>query len=167
MDKQPHILFRANRILRRTAFNLCKILLVVQVLATTVTFMGRYVFGYTPPWGEATAVICFVWISLLGAGLAIRGDLHMKMTVTESFLPTPAIKAMDAVANLGILVFAVFMLVGGIQMTLLAAKNILPGLYIKSSWLYVSLPVAGVISLLSLLGRLDRRGNADAGEDAL
>jgi TRAP-type C4-dicarboxylate transport system permease small subunit len=155
-----NIFYRICNILRQTLLSLCKILLILQVLITAYCVFGRYVLNSSPAWGETAANMCFVWIALIGAGLAVRDDLHMKITLTEHILPAAIVKILDAIATAAILLFAAFMLIKGYSAVLFAAGNTLPGMNIKSSWLYLSIPVAGGMIVLSVMERLFRKKEA-------
>jgi TRAP-type C4-dicarboxylate transport system permease small subunit len=135
-------------------FSLCKVLLILQVLITVYAVICRYIFTSSPAWGETAANMCFVWIGLTGAGLAVRHDLHMKITLTEHFLPKIAVKVLDIFASIAILLFAIFMITKGFSTVLLAAGNTLPGMNLKSSWLYLSVPVSGCMIVFSLAARV-------------
>lgn len=129
----------------------CKILVIVQVVVSIYNFAGRYFFNKTPAWGEETALLCLVWVALLSAALAVRDELHLRVTIIEEVLPPKIIKGLDILARCSILAFAIFMITEGIKLTLLTSANILPGLRINSSWLYLAVPVGGIILLIAVL----------------
>ncbi len=133
--------------------NLCKVLLVVQVLACATVFVGRYVVGSTPAWADPVAMLCMVWLCVLSSALAVRDDAHLRITVIDKFLSPRAMKALNGLAALVVFVIAVFMVHSGGLLTQLTTRNKLPGLGIPTAWMTVVLPLTGVAYLLALLYR--------------
>ncbi|MCD8140957.1 MAG: TRAP transporter small permease [Planctomycetaceae bacterium] len=133
--------------------NLCKVLLVVQVLACATVFVGRYVVGSTPAWADPVAMLCMVWLCILSSALAVRDDAHLRITVIDKFLSARALKALNALTALIVLVIAVFMVYSGGLLTQLTTRNKLPGLGIPTAWMTVVLPITGVAYLVALLYR--------------
>ena len=65
-------------------------------------------------------------------------------------LPKKVIKIIDNLDQLVTLTFAVFLVYAGVRVTELSMMSILPGIGIKSAWLYASLPVTGAALLIAL-----------------
>jgi TRAP-type C4-dicarboxylate transport system permease small subunit len=122
----------------------CKICLALQVLIVCIVVFGRYLLNWTPGWGETSALLCMVWFSLMSASLGILEDRHLRITLTELFLPPPLIRIFDCLSLLVIFLFSLFMIVFGYNMAVLSGLNILTGMNIKSSWLFAAVPVSGV-----------------------
>ena len=52
---------------------ICKILLIVDILITTMSVVGRYVpFIPDPAWSEEVVLTCMSYMAVLSAALAIR-----------------------------------------------------------------------------------------------
>ena len=52
---------------------ICKILLIADILITTMSVIGRYVpFIPDPSWSEEVVLTCMSYMAVLSAGLAIR-----------------------------------------------------------------------------------------------
>lgn len=136
---------------------LCKLMMIAQIICVTVVVIGRYVFNSTPAWGEEATLLCLVWIALLSAAISVREERHMKVTVIEYLVPKKLIPWMDTLALFGLLAFAVLMIIHGAKLTQLTGMSILPGLRIKSSWLYGSVPASSMVLLVAVLERLAAR----------
>ena len=136
---------------------LCKLMMIAQIVCVTIVVVGRYVFNNTPAWGEEATLLCLVWIALLSAAISVREERHMKVTVIEYMVPQKVVPALDTLALFGLLMFAVLMIIHGAKLTQLTAMSILPGLRIKSSWLYGSVPASSVVLLVAVLERLVSR----------
>ena len=141
------------RVLYGVIMTLCKLLLVAQVLVVSWVVFGRFVLNKTPSWGEEGALLCMVWFCLMSATLAIKDDSHLKITVIDMILPGKVVKFLDHANYVLIFVFALFMLIEGVKLTQLTMLNVMPGLGIKSSWLFAAIPVTGAALILALIDK--------------
>lgn len=95
---------------------LCKVLLVIDILITTMSVTGRYVsFIPDPAWSEEVVLTCMSYMAVLSAALAIRRGAHIRMTALDRYLPSGLIKALDIIADLAVLALALIMIVVGWQ----------------------------------------------------
>lgn len=134
--------------------NLCKILMIVQILSVTIVVVGRQVFGRTPVWGEELTLFSMVWASLLGASVLLKNDGHIAVTVLDNYLSEKAIKALDLLSYLFLGFYAVIMVIYGLKLVELTGLNMMPALKIKSSWLYGAMPVSAVLMVIILLEKI-------------
>lgn len=139
--------------------NLCKVFLVVQVLACAVVFVGRYIIGATPAWADPVAMLCMVWLCVLSSSLAVREDSHLRITVVDKYLSPRVLNALNALTSLIIFGIAIFMVYYGWQLVQLTSRNRLPGLGVPSSWMTVVLPLTGIAYLVALLYRWRNRND--------
>jgi TRAP-type C4-dicarboxylate transport system permease small subunit len=89
-------------------------------------------------------------MSLISAALAIRQDTHIRMTIIDFILPEKGVEILKGLAHLCIFAFSFFMIIYGWKFSMLAGKNVITGVGIKSMWLYLAVPIAGVA--LALMG---------------
>ena len=129
----------------------CKICLAMQVLIVCFIVLGRRVFNWTPCWGETSALLFMVWFSLMSASMGILEDRHLRITLTELFLPPGVIKAFDTLSLIVMVLFSLFMMSAGFDMAVLSKLNILAGMSIKSSWLFSAIPVSGLAIFLGCI----------------
>jgi len=122
----------------------CKLCFIGMVVITSYVVFGRFVLNKSPVWGEPIVLMCMVYMSLISASLAIRKDTHIRMTIIDLFVPEKVIAVCKACAQVMIFGFSIFMIFNGWQFAMLAGKNVITGVGIKSMWLYLSVPVAGV-----------------------
>lgn len=81
---------------------LCKILLIADILITSMSVLGRYVsFIPDPAWSEQMVLTLMVYMAVLSATLAIRNGAHIRMTVFDAKLPKNVVKVLDVVAGYG------------------------------------------------------------------
>lgn len=125
----------------------CKILLVVDILITTMAVMGRYIpFIPDPSWSEEIVLTCMSYMAVLSAALAIRRGAHIRMTALDSYLPENLKKSLDILADLAVFALAIVMIVVGWKYaTGIGAKGSYVSLpKLSRFWMYFPVPLAGV-----------------------
>ena len=96
---------------------ICKILLIVDILITTMSVVGRYVpFIPDPAWSEEVVLTCMSYMAVLSAALAIRRGAHIRMTAFDVYLPKIAVKVLDILADLAVCILDLIILVLGMIM---------------------------------------------------
>ncbi|MDO5417591.1 MAG: TRAP transporter small permease [Lachnospiraceae bacterium] len=130
---------------------ICKILLIVDILITTMAVAGRYIpFIPDPSWSEEVVLTCMSYMAVLSAALSIRRNAHIRMTALDVYLPKKLIKFLDILADAAVLALAVIMIVVGWKYaTGIGAKGSyvsMPG--VSRFWMYFPVPLAGVAMLV-------------------
>ncbi len=134
-------------------YKICCVLLACQVLIVSGVAASRYLLKYTPPWGENLALICMVWFCLLSSAVAISGDLHLKVTLIDSFISDRTRTIMDLCDLVLVFIFGVVMLFGSFGLIELTSRNIMSGLGVPSSVLYAVIPVTGLAFIVATIDR--------------
>ena len=63
---------------------ICKLLLIADIIITTMSVIGRYVpFIPDPAWSEEVVLTCMSYMAVLSAALAIRRGAHIRMTQSD------------------------------------------------------------------------------------
>jgi len=135
----------------RVVLFLCKLLLVVDILITTMAVAGRYIsFIPDPAWTEEVVLTCMSYMAVLSAALAIRRGSHIRMTAFDKYLPKRVIKFLDILSDIAVLSLGLIMLfVGWRYATTLGGR----GLYVSMPWLsrfwmYFPVPLAGLAMII-------------------
>jgi TRAP-type transport system small permease protein len=132
----------------------CKLAFIAMVGITSYVVVNRFFIKHSLVWGEPVVLMCMVYMSLISAALAIRKDTHIRMTVIDFVAPEKVIAVMRGAAQVAIFGFGLFMIVYGWKVSMLAGRNIMTGVGIKSLWLYFACPVSGVAMCLMEIERL-------------
>ena len=130
---------------------ICKLLLIVDILITTMAVLGRYIpFIPDPAWSEEVVLTCMSYMAVLSAALAIRRGAHIRMTAFDTYLPKGLVKFLDILADSGVLVLSVIMIVVGWQYAAgLGAKGSYVSMpKVSRFWMYFPVPLAGVAMLI-------------------
>lgn len=126
----------------------CKLCFIGMVALTSYVVFNRYVIKNALTWGEPVVLMFMVYMSLISAALAIRKDTHIRMTIIDFVVSEKAVNVMKALAQISIFAFSIFMITDGIKFAKLASRNIMTGVCIRSMWLYIAVPIAGVAMAL-------------------
>ena len=93
---------------------ICKVLLIADILITSMSVAGRYIsFIPDPAWSEEVVLTLMSYMAVLSAALAIRRGAHIRMTALDVYLPKKLIRALDILNDIFVLVLAVVMIVVG------------------------------------------------------
>lgn len=137
--------------------NICKLLLVADILITSWIVLARYVTVIPAPnWGEELILTLMSYMAVLSAALAIKRNAHIRMTSFDRYLPEKVVITLDLIADIAVLVLAIIMLVIGWQYAInIGAK----GSYISMPWLsrfwmYFPVPLAGVAMIFFEIERI-------------
>ena len=126
---------------------ICKILLIVDILVTSMAVLGRYVsFIPDPAWSEQVVLTCMVYMAVLSATLAIHTTSHIRMTVFDQYLPPKVVKTLDVVADIAVMVLGYILLTKGIEvcqspLAKFGKYESLP--WLSRVWMYIPIPLAG------------------------
>ena len=168
----PAALMRAGCValwlLRRIVDIAVLLLLAYMACAVMAQVIGRYFFNYSIAWSEETATFAQVWLTLLGAGVAMRYNQH----VGVDFLIQKAQIAVQRLFNGAAFLLGVWFLgvviVGSLSMFSIGLMVKSPALRLPMAIPYAALPVGFAYFLIefaiSTLPRVLRPGSTSPQE---
>lgn len=130
---------------------LCKILLITDILITTMSVAGRYIpFIPDPAWSEEVVLTCMSYMAVLSAALAIRRGAHIRMTALDRYLPKKLVMCLDVLADIAVLILAlIMMVVGWSYASGIGAKGSYVSMpWLSRFWMYFPVPLAGLAMLI-------------------
>ena len=134
------------------------VIVLLVFCLTAVTFaqvVTRYGLGDPLIWSEELARYLFVWVSMIGAALAIREGGHFGLDLLIRRMP--AFRPILApVVTTVMIVFLVIFLKTGIDETRLASMQIAMTFPMRMQWAYLALPVGAGLMLFHLAVHLVR-----------
>ncbi|MBC7122855.1 MAG: TRAP transporter small permease [Thermotoga caldifontis] len=118
--------------------------LMFMVIIVFYQVVARYFFNRPPKWTEEIALVTMIWIAMLGAGIGLKNDIHMRVEVFLSVFPIKLQRIVE---------IAIMLLIGyfGIQMTrytitmVQRLPNRLAATGISVAWMYLPIAVCGVL----------------------
>jgi TRAP-type C4-dicarboxylate transport system permease small subunit len=148
------------RTLRRVVDGLVVVVFGYMVLAVVAQVAGRYLPGVALGNAVESATFAQIWLTTLGAGLALRtGAIFSLDTVTRhlSLGPARAFSLIIAAISLG---FVAVMVYGGILLTMQGTGQRSPVLLIPMWTIFISIPVGMTLLGIEIVVRVIERWNA-------
>lgn len=124
---------------------------IVIFIITTYTVFTRYVLNIVPSWSEEIPRYLLVWITYLGAGLAIKFKEHISLDVFFNLMPLRARQVGHFFLNGLVAIVAVIMVVYGIGLVNHFGEDLMESIPVTNFWLYLAMPVSGTLMLLYLV----------------
>jgi len=146
-----------DKLLVKAADLVSVICLSVMTVIVGWQVFGRFVLNDTPKWSEQLAGILMVYLTLIGAAVAVRNDGLIALDAFLAKFPVRVQIAFRLLIELLILAFALMMIVYGTRMAELVEAWTVPTLGISRSVNYWGFPVAGVMMLVFTLRRIASR----------
>jgi len=115
----------------------------------------RYVFQRPNPWSEELSRFGFIWLSMLGAALAVELRTHFVFDQLVGRLRPRLQMVMRICSTAFVAAMAIGLIVFGIELVDLASSQRSPALNLPISWIYASVPIAGLLMLLHITAAID------------
>jgi TRAP-type C4-dicarboxylate transport system permease small subunit len=130
---------------------ICKILLIADILITSMAVAGRFIsFIPDPAWSEEIVLTLMSYMAVLSAALAIRRGSHIRMSAFDRYLPKKLILVLDVLSDISVIVLSLVMITVGwkyaVQIGSRGSYVSMPNL--SRFWMYFPIPVAGAAMLI-------------------
>lgn len=123
-------------------------LLGFMVVLGVWQIVTRYVFNKPSVLTEELLIYSFVWMGLLGAAYVFGKREHMRMSFFAEKFSASGQFYISLITEIAVLIFAVLVLVwGGMNIVSLGMGQISPSLGIPMGYLYIALPLSGVLTV--------------------
>ncbi|MDK3017813.1 TRAP transporter small permease [Pseudodonghicola flavimaris] len=119
------------------------------VVGTNVAL--RYLTNNSLPWADEAARYMMIWMTFVGAGLALRGGMHVAITNLQDSLPKPAQRLLRGLIVLLLLVFFGFMVWVSWQYMQRMQYQKTPALRLSFKYIYAAMPIGFGLLILHLL----------------
>lgn len=151
---------RSPRSLRRIAANVLEIavgaMLVAICVIVFVNVFFRYFLHIGLGWSEELARYLQVWMTFLGATVAVKRWAHFQLTIVDQVIPGAARRFTRVFAILVVMLLAAIMIKHGIDITRVTWNQASPVLGWPIGYLYLMAPVSGVLMELYAFRHLVR-----------
>lgn len=152
-------------------FKLAEVTLVVMLSTMVVMVFGNVVLRYCFNDGiivsEELSRFLFIWITFLGAVIAMRENAHLGLDSVVRMLPRVGKKACFAISNLLMLVCCMLMFYGTWRQHHINATTMSAVLELPMSWVYGVGYVASISMGLMIVGKLIRLATGKISDDEL
>lgn len=118
------------------------------IVFTNVTM--RYLTNYSLTWGEEVARYLMIWMTFLGAGMALRIGGLVAIGNFQEMLGTRAQRVLRALILLMLLVFFVVMIWMGIDYMERARFQVTPATRVSFSYIYAAMPIGFTLLIIHM-----------------
>ncbi|MBT9430256.1 MULTISPECIES: TRAP transporter small permease [Symbiopectobacterium] len=133
---------------------LAGLLVLAEIIVLLSGVISRYVFHAPLVWSDEVATIGFVWLTMLGAVIALRRGQHMRITALVSHLSEDKRAFVEALAMGVSLAFLILIFEPAWEYALEELIVVTPALEISVFWRAASIPVGITLMLITMLLRL-------------
>lgn len=153
-----------NRILVRFETVAVGVLATAVCMVVLVQVLMRYVVVLPNPWSEEVSRFAFLWMSLLGASLAVEHRAHFRFDRVVRGLPDAWRRGIEGGARFVTLGFALLLIGAGIALMELTWSERSAALGLPIAGVYAAAPASGVFMVIHLLaGRAGEGGRGERG----
>jgi TRAP-type C4-dicarboxylate transport system permease small subunit len=148
-------MIRFNAALNRIIGGFLVFLMVAMVLDVCWQVFTRYALNNPSSFTEELAGFFLIWIGLLGGAYAFQTRAHLGIDLVTYRLKGTGRRVVDILINTCVLCFAVLVMgIGGLRLVrlTLALKQISPSLAIPMGYVYIVIPLSGILIALYALG---------------
>ena len=135
------------------------LLLLAEIGIMGSSVVARYVFHAPLVWTDELASILFLWLSMLGAVVALRRGEHMRMTGLVSRCGPRVTRLLEALALTAPVALLLLILPDALDYAQDEAIVVSPALEISNAWRAAALPVGVALMLPVSLARMVRLGD--------
>jgi TRAP-type C4-dicarboxylate transport system permease small subunit len=123
---------------------------VMTAIIIIQVFM-RYIFLYSLSWSEEVARYLMIWVSFLGASLALKHGFHIGVEFVINRISGKMRGWINLIAKVGILVFLIYFTIGGFRVSWAVRDQDSPALLFSMAYAYLSAPMGGLFMIIQLL----------------
>ena len=125
---------------------------MVAVVGTNV--FCRYILGNALPWGEEVAKGLLVWLTFLGAAVAMRDMEHPAFDYLVHALPKRAVPIFSAFSQVIVVLMTLLLIYWSTEVTIKIRLWVMPATGISRSLVYAACPVGSFFLFLYALRSL-------------
>jgi len=129
------------RLLERTT----AVLLSAIAFIVALEVVCRYILNVSLPWSEEISRYLFIWMSFLGAGVALKRGAHISVDSLVTRLSEPGRRRIENLVAVLVFAFALLLLYQGIltMPAMIGQYSITMGFSL--GWVYVAVPAGGLL----------------------
>lgn len=126
--------------------------------------VARYVFQFSLTWSEELGRYIFVWMTFLGMTVAYRAGAHVALDIICAMLKNCARKTLETINDILVIILASAIVISGYNLFLLGMRQKSPALKLPMQWVYIIVPISGLLLLFFALRILWLRHKKSGGE---
>ncbi|MDR1242765.1 MAG: TRAP transporter small permease [Deltaproteobacteria bacterium] len=123
----------------------------IMVLVMLYQIVLRYCFSSANVWAEELTRFIFVWVTTLGASVAIRRNVHLRVDLVVDFLKPRPRFILQIITYTLILLFLIYLFQLGVDLMSRTMINKSAGLRLPMAYPYAAIPVGAAFMILSCI----------------
>ena len=145
---------RLSHWLNRLSETVCCGFLMAMTIIVVLQVVCRYLLGTALTWSEEFARYGLVWITFLGAGIALKRRAHMGLQAIVGFFSPRVQYAVQVFAIISVIGFLVIAAVKGIELALFNMKQHSPAMGLPMGLVYLAIPSGCLVMLVHALDQV-------------
>ncbi|AVF41970.1 TRAP transporter large permease subunit [Pandoraea apista] len=145
-----------NRAVMKVTEAAAVLLVVAETLILLAGVISRYGFDNPLTWSDELAQILFIWLSMLGAVLALDRGEHMRLSAIVNKLPAAWRDWFQTMAALTVCVFVALIIMPAYTHAIEQMDITTPALEIPDGLRAAALPVGAALMLIAAISRMAR-----------
>lgn len=117
---------------------------IVLIFLTFFQVCSRYIFQAPITFSEEMGRFLFIWMSLLGAAIAMKHDKHIRLDLFQGRMHPLFRHLFDAIVFLLILGFSALVMIQGIKLSGATTRQIAPVSRIPMAYMYLIVPISAL-----------------------
>jgi len=154
------VLIAIKKVLDRLLEVLVMVVMAVLVLDVLWQVFTRLALRSPSTWTEELAIFMLIWVSLLGAAVALGRGAHLGIDYFVGKLPERIRLATEVLVFLSVAVFSLLvMILGGVDLVSsnLELGQVSPAMHVKMGYVYLAVPISGFfLTLYAIVGVAER-----------
>jgi TRAP-type C4-dicarboxylate transport system permease small subunit len=114
----------------------------------------RYLLGSPLVWSEELARYLFVWVTMIGAAVAVRLGQHYGLDILTKGLPDRLKALVSFLASAIIAIVAASLIWHGVKEAVGAMNHVASSLEMRMVWFYAAIPIGGALMLWHVFARM-------------
>ncbi|UOQ49852.1 TRAP transporter small permease [Gracilibacillus caseinilyticus] len=137
-----------RKYLNRTIEIITTTLLMVMVAVTSWQVISRYILNNPSSVTDEFLRFSLIWFSLLAGAYVVGKKGHIAITFLHDRVKSETKKRwLEIIVQISFILLAIIMVTGGTKAVSLTMAQISPSLHLPMGYVYLALPVSGVIIL--------------------
>lgn len=132
---------------------LIAVLLAVMSIVIFMQVVYRYIFRASLPWSEEFGRYILVYLTFLGASVAVKKNSHIGVEMIVKLLPRSLAKVIEWVANVISLAFFAILIVYGSKVVKITMTQLSPAMHVKMGYIYMAVVIGAVLMTIHLIAR--------------
>jgi TRAP-type transport system small permease protein len=143
------------------------VLMMVMTSLVLLNVVTRYGFQFSVTWAEELSRFVMIWVTYIGAGLALRQGNHVAFEYIQSLLPPRVLPYVRALVAIGILVFLAYLAYFGWEFSQLTMRQRSAVMNVQRGVVGLAIPIGATVLGMHLLMIFRQFVSTDVRDDPL